>query len=185
MIVEVSKPAPQELAAAQAAFQQRDFDTALRLSRQVGEGFAGLQVDWVPRAMALTGQVLLAKGELVTAEATFQRIAQLYPASSSSAVKLGRAQIAAAKGDFATAKAIAEPLVADALTKEQVSKDESALYGAAFFVLGRVEEGQGNFQKALEHYLRTVTIFYHDPTLTTSAIARAEALRRDKNVTVP
>jgi hypothetical protein len=38
---------------------------------------------------------------------------------------------------------------------------------------------------ALEDYLRTVTIFHHDPASVAAAQERADALRKDRNVVVP
>jgi hypothetical protein len=38
---------------------------------------------------------------------------------------------------------------------------------------------------ALEDYLRTVTLFYHDPSAVAAAQTRADAIRREQKVAVP
>ncbi|MEO8352808.1 MAG: hypothetical protein ABI680_13820 [Chthoniobacteraceae bacterium] len=58
-------------------------------------------------------------------------------------------------------------------------------YSGAFYVMGQVRESENDYAGALEDYLRTVTIFYHDPTALAAAQDRAEALRTEKRVHVP
>ena len=53
-------------------------------------------------------------------------------------------------------------------------------------ILAHYNFQRGNFSEALEDYLRTVTLFYHDPAAVSVAQERADALRKDhKEVTVP
>jgi len=77
-----------------------------------------------------------------------------------------------------------EPLVKDALTKKDVSRAESQLYGQAFYVLGKVAEGEGKLPEAMENYCRTVAIFYQERAVVAAAEKRIEALRQ-KGITTP
>ncbi len=90
-----------------------------------------------------------------------------------------------ARKDFDTAKKTAEPLCEKALKQKNVVEAEGQVYGQAFFVLGQIKEAQGDYQGALEDYLRTVTLFYHDTTATGLAQERADALRKTRDVFVP
>ena len=52
--------------------------------------------------------------------------------------------------------------------------------------MARLQERDANFQGALENYLRVVTLFYQDATLTSRAQKGADELRAvHKNLAVP
>ena len=59
-----------------------------------------------------------------------------------------------------------------------------SLTACAFLILGQVKESEGNAPGALEDYLRTVTIFHHDPAAVSAAQERADALRKDHKVSL-
>jgi hypothetical protein len=74
------------------------------------------------------------------------------------------------------------------LSEKTIPPAKALAYSQAFLVSGQLKEEEGNLQGALEDYLRTVTLFYHDPSAVTAAQQKADALRsRDKDhpVTVP
>jgi hypothetical protein len=99
---------------------------------------------------------------------------------------VGLSRLAVAKKDYATAKQKLEPIT-DAALKEKIVAPANALaYSQAFLVSGQVKEAEGNLAGALEDYLRTVTLFYHDRTAVASAQERADTLRKaHKEITVP
>jgi tetratricopeptide (TPR) repeat protein len=149
----------------------------------VVDKFNALPASWAANMNSLIGDIYLEQGDLAKASTAYDDFAKAYPGNGGA--DLGRARIAVAKKDYDTAKKTAEKLSADALKKVNVSSGESQLYGQAFLVLGQIKEAQGDFQGALEDYLRTVTLFYLNPTATALAQERADALRKAHLAFVP
>ena len=81
----------------------------------------------------------------------------------------GLSRLAVAKKDFATAKQKLEPITEAALKEKIINPSNAPAYSQAFLVSGQVKEAEGNLPGALEDYLRTVTLFYHDRTAVASA----------------
>ena len=88
------------------------------------------------------------------------------------------------KKDFATAKQKITPIIDEALKVKDVPLTQRYAYSRAFYVSGQVKESEGNLAGSLEDYLRTLTIFYHDPAAVAAAQERADALRKQK-IAVP
>jgi tetratricopeptide (TPR) repeat protein len=166
-----------------AAFKAKDFKKALTAAHAVVDKFNALPASWAANMNSLIGDIYLEQGDLAKASTAYDDFAKAYPGNGGA--DLGRARIAVAKKDYDTAKKTAEKLSADALKKVNVSSGESQLYGQAFLVLGQIKEAQGDFQGALEDYLRTVTLFYLNPTATALAQERADALRKAHLAFVP
>ena len=183
-IQEVRKAAPPEFALGQRAIEAGDLEKALPLIKGVADRYKGLPVAWASDATAMLGNIYISLGKLPEAEAAFNDFQKSYPASASNSTSVGKARLAAERGNFAEAKAVAEPLVADALTKKTVTRAESQLYGQAFYVLGKVAEGEGKLPEAMENYCRTVAIFYQERSVVTEAQKRIDALRQ-KGITTP
>jgi tetratricopeptide (TPR) repeat protein len=116
-------------------------------------------------------------GQTDKAETAWNDFEKLYPGAGGLQAKVGRAQIASAKKDYASAKSTLAPIIEEALKQKNVPRENAFAYSQAFYVMGLVNENEGKFQDALENYLRTVTIFFHDPSARASAQDRADALR--------
>ena len=183
-IQEVRKAAPLEFVQGQNAINAGDLDKALALIKGIADRYKGLPTTWASDATALVGSIYISLGKLNEAEAAFNDFQKTYPASGSIATSVGKARIAAERGNLAEAKSVAEPLVKDALAKKTVTRAESQLYGQAFYVLGKVAEGEGKLPEAMENYCRTVAIFYQERAVVTEAEKRIDVLRK-KNVTTP
>ena len=91
--------------------------------------------------------------------------------------KVGLARIAVAKKEFGPAKETLGPIIEEALKAKNVPRENAFAYSQAFYTMGLINESEGKFQEALENYLRTVTIFYHDPTARAAARKHADDLR--------
>ena len=183
-IQEVRKAAPTEFTQGQRAIEAGKLEEALPLIKGIADRYKGLPTAWAGDATAMLGNIYISLGKLTEAEAAFNDFQKAYPSAGSNATGVGKARLAAERGNFAEAKTVAEPLVADALTKKTVTRAESQLYGQAFYVLGRVAEGEGKFPEAMENYCRTVAIFYQERSVVTEAQKRIDALRQ-KGITTP
>ncbi len=185
MITEVQMAAPPEFAAAQQAFAAKDFNKALAAVRAVTERYKGLPTDWAQLATAMLGDIYVITNDLPKAEAAYRDSERFYPGAGSLQAEVGMARIAASKKDYDTAKKKLEPIAAAALKEKGVSRQNAFAYSQTFLVLGQVKEAEGNAVGALEDYLRTVTLFYHDPSAVAAAQDRADALRKEQKITVP
>jgi tetratricopeptide (TPR) repeat protein len=185
-VKEVRMAAPAELTAAFAQYQAKDYGRALSGMKSVVEKFRGLPVPWAQQATAMLGELYIALNDLPKAEAAYNDFKKFYPSAGSLQSEVGLSRLAVAKQDYNTAEQKLTPIT-DAALKEKVITPTNALaYSQAFLVSGQVKEAKGNLSGALEDYLRTVTLFYHDRSAVASAQEKADALRAaHKDVTVP
>jgi predicted Zn-dependent protease len=183
---EVRMNPPAEYAQAIAAYGAKDYAKALTLTKGLVDKFKGMPTPWAQQAVALIGELYIQTNDLPKAEAAYNDFKRLYPAGGSLQSEVGLSRLAVAKKDYATAKQKLDPIT-DAALKEKIVTPANALaYSQAFLVSGQVKEAEGNLAGALEDYLRTVTLFYHDRTAVASAQERADTLRKaHKEVTVP
>ena len=134
----------------------------------------------------MLGELYIATNDIPKAEAAYGDFKRLYPNGGSLQSEVGLSRLAAAKGDYETAKQKLEPITGAALKEKTIIPANAIAYSQAFLVSGQVKEAAGNFAGALEDYLRTVTFFYYDRIAATTAQERADALRAaHPGVTVP
>lgn len=181
---------PPEYGQGYQAFTAGELPKALVLIKTVTDKYKGLPTDWAQYATGILGDIYVASGDFAKAEAAYNDFEKFYKGTggSSPSSEVGRARIAVAKKDLVTAKAKLEPILTAALAEKSVPPAKALAYSQAFLVSGQLKEEEGNLQGALEDYLRTVTLFYHDPTAVTAAQQKADALRgrnKDHPVTVP
>jgi tetratricopeptide (TPR) repeat protein len=174
---------PPEVNAAQQAFEAKDFAKAMTAAQAVVNKYRGMPAEWVVSMVALIGDIHLAQGDTAKAEAAYNEFAKTFPGHGGA--DLGRARVAVSKKDFAAARKIAEPLAEKAAKEKNVTRQAGQIYGQTFLVLGQVKEAQGEYAAALQDYLRTVTLYFHDRTAVAQAQERADALRKERHVFVP
>ncbi len=185
-IKEVRMAQPAELNQALALYQDKKYDEALVILKGLVTKFRGMPTTWAQQAAATVGSVYLAKGDVAGAENAYREFQKLYPGQGSLQSDVGLALVAVAKKDYAGAKAKLEPVAEAALKQKNVSSATALAYSSTFLGLGQIQEAEGNLSEALEHYLRTVTLFYHDRASAALAQERADALRKEnKDITVP
>jgi hypothetical protein len=183
-VQEIRKLAPPEFVAAQKHVEAGNFDSALPAVKAVADKFKGLPISWAQEATAMLGNLYVSLGKLTEAETAFADYERLYGATSSGAAKIGKARLAAAKKRFTEARSLASDIVSGAMSKKNISRAESQLYGQAYFILGQCDEGDNKLPEAMENYARTVAIFYQDPAIVKEAQKRIDDLR-SKKVTTP
>ncbi len=184
LIQEVKKAAPAEYVNGMRFIEAGDMNGALPLIKAVADKFKGLPVQWAQESTAMLGNIYLGIGKLSEAEMAFNDFKKAYAGAGSTATAIGEARIAAAKKRFDAAKSIAAPIAQDALTKKNISRAESQLYGQAFFILGQAAEGENKLPEAMEQYCRVVAVFYQDRSVVAEAQKRIDDLRQ-KGITTP
>lgn len=175
---------PPEYTAAIAAFQAKDYKKAMSVLKPLIDKWRGLPAAWAEQASAMYGDLFVEMGEPAKAEASYKAFQQNYPASA--LADIGMAAISVNKSDFADAKRRLDPVTAKALEEKNVPYEKALAYSKAFYLSGRAKEAEGDLAGALEDYLRTVTLFYHDRASVSLAQEKADALRKaNKDLIVP
>ena len=183
-IESVQKAAPTEFTRGMGFVEAGKMEEALPLLKAVADKYKGLPTTWAQDATAALGNLYLSLGKISEAETAFADLKNAYGGANSLAASVGQARLAAAKKKYADARSIAEPIVRDALTKKNITRAESQLYGQAYFVLGQVAEGENKLPEAMENYCRTVAIFYQERSVVAEAQKRIDGLRQ-KGVATP
>ena len=185
-IKEVRMTPPPELAQGFLAYQAKDYAKALALFKSVTDRFRGMPAGWAQQASGMLVDIDLALNDAAKAEADYAAFAKAYPAGGGTQAEVLAARIAASKKNFDLAKQKLGPITDAALKEKTVAPANALAFSQAFLVSGQVKEAQGNLAGALEDYLRTVTLFYHDRSAVTVAQERADALRaQHPEITVP
>lgn len=184
LIDSVQMPAPPELAKAVTAIQAKDLPGASGLLSGVVTKYRGLPTDWAQQATGLVGAVALEVGNTIKAEMAFNDLKQLYPTTGALEAEVGFAGIAAKKKNFNEAREKIFPIIEAALKEKNIPIDKRYAYSRAFYISGVVKEFDDKKSEALEDYLLTTTVFYHDPTAVNAAQDRVDVLRKEK-VTAP
>ena len=181
-IESVGMAAPLDFNNGVQAVAAKDLPRAAASIGAVVAKYKGLPTDWAQQATALAGFIALQSNDMARAELAFRDFKTFYPNAPEG--KVGAAAIAASKKDFGSAKDLIGPIIEDALKQKDIPLANRFAFSRAFYISGQVKESENDRSGALEDYLRTTTIFYHDPSAVASAQERADALRKSK-VTVP
>jgi len=184
-ISQVIMAPPAEFGQAITAYESKDYAKAASLAKTVVDKYKGLPVDWARQATAMLGDIYVEQNDLLKAEAAYLDFLKAYPGKGSLQTDVGLARIAFSKKDYSAAKQKLIPIKEQALKLRNVPSDVGAAYSKAFYLLGQIEETEGNFSDALQDYLRTVTLFYQDRIAVNAAQERADALRKANNIAVP
>jgi predicted Zn-dependent protease len=185
-VKEVRMAPPPEYSQAFQAYQAKDFKKALDLIRPIADRFKGMPSPWAQQAVSMLGDLYIALNDLPQAETAYLNFKKLYPNGGSLQSEVGLSRLAVAKKDYATAKQKIAPITEQAFKDKVPTLSNALAYSQAFLVSGQVKESEGNLPDALEDYLRTVTVFYQDRAAVSTALDRADALRKaHKDVTVP
>ncbi len=183
-IQEVRKAAPPEFAQAQQFVEAGDFAKAVPLLKGIADKFKGLPTYWAQDATGMLGNLYLNLDRVPEAEVAISAFETAYRGTNASGANAAKARLAAAKGRFSEAKALASSVVAGALSRKTVTRAESQNFGQGYFVLGQCAESDGNLPEAMENYARAVAVFYHERSIVAQAQKRIDALRKN-GVTTP
>lgn len=180
---------PPSYQAGMSAYQAGQWDKALAALQPLADQFRGLPTPWAQETAATLGDLYVEKNDLVRAEAAYANYRRFYPATAGNSLRfeLGQARIAFARDRIAAARIALESITQGALKNPvEASRNDAAAYGQAFYVLGQIQERAGDFQGALEDYLRTTTLFYQDGATAARAQQDADRLRTaHKDLVVP
>lgn len=185
-IQEVRMAPPPEFAQGLQAYQAKEYPKALALFKMVADKFRGMPAAWAQQASGMLVEIHLALNDAAKADADYAAFVKAYPAGGTAQADVLAARIAVAKKNFDAAKQKLGPITEAALKEKAVNPANALAISQAFLVSGQVKESEGNFSGALEDYLRTVTLFYHDRAAVGVAQERADTLRRKHpEITVP
>lgn len=167
---------PGEFDAAARMLASGDAKGAIAALQKINDNFAGLPVPWVERSVALLGDAKLAAGDKAGAQAAYDNLLKLYPTATALA-NLGRARLAVEAGQFDQATPLLEPMLANSAKIAFPSPSEGSTICQAHYLQGRVFEEAGDYQAALEQYLKASTLFPFDSNAAADAKKRANQLR--------
>ena len=126
--------------AAELALALGDVDTAIDWAEHAARSEAG------PRALHLLGRAMLARGDLVAAEAALNRASELTPdAESLTEIAIDRAEVGFASGDLAGAERLAREVVESAVSERARSRGAQPTRQAAL-VARRMGRRRGAFR---------------------------------------
>jgi len=183
-IKSVTKAAPPAYAATLDAWSKGEAQAALGQLRPLVENFEGLPTPWAQRATALLGEIQLSQGQIDAAEETLQSFQESYPdATDLAAASLAR--VAIEKGDLQKARENIAPILEESSKSLYVEPATAATYAQAHYVMGRILEGEGNLEEALQNYITAYAVYHDDPAVARLAKERAEKLEADKSAVVP
>ena len=180
LIARIDAPPPAAFQAGSAAYAAGQWDRALAALKPLVDTFHGLPTEWERQAIGMLGGIYVEKNDIARAEAAYGDYRRFYPGGAGGSLRLnvGQARVAFAMNNPAQARQQIDPIRQAALkSPAEVSQLDGAVYGQAFNLSGQLYEREGNYQAALEDYLRTVTLFYQDGGVAARAQASADALR--------
>lgn len=180
LLARVEVAPPPAFKSGYAAYQAGEWDKALAALKPIVDQFKGLPTPWASQATAALGDIYIEKNDVSKAAAAYNDYRTLYPGGPGNDLRMNVAQarIAFAQNNLPAAEKQLQPIRDAGLKKPaEVTRTEGAAYGQACYLLGQIEERQGSYQAALVDYLRTVTLFYQDPSVTARAQKSADALR--------
>lgn len=180
LIARIDSSPPAAFQAGSAAYAAGQWDKALASLKPLVDTFHGLPTDWERQAIGMLGDIYIEKNDVVKAEAAYGDYRRFYPGNGGGSlrVNVGQARLSLARNNAAQARQQLDPIRLAALrSPAEVSSLDGAAYGQAFNLSGQLYQREGNFQAALEDYLRTVTLFYQDGGVAARAQASADALR--------
>lgn len=183
-IKEVQMVVPPEFAAANRHFAAKEYSKALAIIKALTDKFKGVPVDWAQQATGMLGDLYITNNDLPKAEAAYKDFQRLYPGIGSTQAEVGMARVAISKNELAAAKQKLQPIADAALKEKFVPRANAFAYSQTFLALGQIKEKEGDLPGALEDYLRTITLFYHDPSAVSLAQERVDDLSARK-ITVP
>lgn len=175
---------PAKFKEALEAWQKGDVPATLKLLKPLVENFNGLPTQWVQRAAALLGTVLIESGDIEAARAAFNQFQSTYP-NAQGLADLGLARLEIVDGNLDAAEDKLMPIVTEAKETLAAESGKSAEFGQALYLHGTILEQRGNLPEAMENYMLTTTIFYEDAAAASKARERASHLSQEKNTTVP
>lgn len=185
-VAQVKMPVPPEFALALKAYEDKDYSKALVLAKSISDKFRGLPTSWAQQATGMVGDIYVAINDIAKAEIAYRDFQASYPGQGGIQAEVGMARLDVSKKDFASAKKRLEPVITEALKQKVAPKSHELAYSQAFYLMGQINESEQQYSQALENYLRTVTLYYHDRVAANNAQERADALRKQQTgIAVP
>ena len=184
-VASITMAVPAAFTAGKEAYDKQELEKALPSIKSIVAAFKGLNTEWAQQATGMLGDIYVSLNKLTEAETAYQDYQKIYGGASSVQTDVGLSRIAVSKKEFDKAKEKLEPVIAQALKEKSPAAALAASYSQAFYLMGQISEAAKDYPAALEHYLRTVTLFPADRIAASAAKERADAIRKEQNTTAP
>jgi len=175
---EIRMSPPAEFDAAVQRLASGDAKGAVDDLQKINDAYAGLPAPWAQRAAALLGDAKLAAGDKEGAAAAYEKLTRTYPQATALA-GLGQARLAVDAGRYEEAAALLEPVLATSAKTAIPSATEGPALSQGHYLMGRIQEAEGDHQDALASYLKSSALFPFDKNAAADAQKRADALRAE------
>lgn len=160
--VEITPP-EEAFKAAQKAWDGGKMAEVASILAPIYTRYRGLPQNWIETISVRLGQAYVAEKDWIKAGALFDSFVKFHPNSESlDVIRSGQAQALYGQNKLAEAAVILEQLVADREKDVLLSEEQSRALGRACVILGRCHAGAKKNQEALEAFLKTVVLYYHD-----------------------
>lgn len=137
----------------------------------------GAKVPWVAESSVALVRAYTELKQYAEADAVAKKFMQFHQAEANR-VKAYLAVALAGQGKFDEAIALLNEVVKGGEKKLAVTVVEGRTLGQAYLAMGDCYAGKGDNEKALECYLTTVVLYYHDESITRLAQAKADELKK-------
>ncbi len=179
----IAMPPPAESATAIAAYQAAKADptkwpAAEAALKKVIETYPRLPTPWMEDATLGLIEANGNTGKIKEAEELLKKFKAWYPRSPrvlNAVASMAQGLITAKRFDDAVA--LIDKAIGDKRKQLAVTDDEGKALGAAMNAMGACYEAKGDLSKALDSYLATKVLYFHDPATLKVAVEKTDALK--------
>ncbi len=179
---------PEEFEEAEELYDEGDFTLAAGKYLAVYQRYNGLPARWMAATLVRLATIHIQEEEWDDAKKISEDYKNYYSERADALAydQLINAMILVGQEKLDEARAVLDELGEVAAEKPHFDEREGAFHAQLSIAQARIAEEEGNLSKALENYLKVVTIYYHDETLLTQAKRAADQLlANNEKLTVP
>lgn len=171
---------PDTFKKAMSAFASGQFKEAQPLLSPIVGKYKGVPDSRIATAMITLGDCYVEMQEAKKAQAVYSDFAILYPDQKSRA-DVGLAKLALLEKKYDEALKLIDPFLKQSSDVQSPTLGQERGFCEAFYLAGQAYEAKKDFQKALEHYVKSAVIYSGYVEMAAKAQQRADALRKEHN----
>ena len=162
-IVREDITAPAEYKAGLAALKSQNYTDAVANLRPSVDRLAGLRSPWIIEAVLGLGDAYIGLRDYPSAKKVLEDFKRIYPtAPQTQGLEIKFGHILSEQKDFTRAVATVTPTLDKLLKKDFLTPAEEMLIGEGLVVIGDCQVADGKKERALDTYLKVVTLFDRD-----------------------